>query len=73
LQRDLDSAQLTLTTPPHERPAIQATSSASHATPVPAPLSPSFPAICRLLMLIQVMYLVFYIVALAKRFPPSFW
>ena len=66
LQRDLDSAQLTLTTPPHERPAIQATSSASHATLVPAPLSPSFPAICRLLMLIQVMYLVFYIVALAK-------
>jgi serine/threonine protein kinase len=27
---------------------------------------PSFPAICRLLMLIQMMYLVFYIVALAK-------
>src|SRR4029077_18482124 len=66
LQRDLDSAQLILKTPPHERPAIQATSSASHATPVPEPLAPSFPAICRLLMLIQGMYLVFYIVALAK-------
>jgi hypothetical protein len=66
LKRDLDSAQLMLTTPPHERPAIQSTSSASQAAIVPAPLSPSVSALCRLLMLIQVMYLVFYIVALAK-------
>jgi serine/threonine protein kinase len=66
LKRDLDAAQLMLTTPPHERPAIQSRSSASQAAVIPAPLSPSFPAICRLLMLIQAMYLVFYIVALAK-------
>jgi serine/threonine protein kinase len=66
LKRDLDAAQLMLTTPPHERPAIQSTSSASQAAVVPAPLSPSVPVLCRLLMLIQVMYLVFYIVALAK-------
>lgn len=66
LKRDLDAAQLMLTTPPHERPAIQSSSSASHAAVVAAPLSPSVPILCRLLMLIQVMYLVFYIVALAK-------
>ena len=66
LKRDLDSAQLMLTTPSHERPAIPSTSSASQSTLVPGPRSPSFPALCRLLMLIQVMYLVFYIVALAK-------
>jgi serine/threonine protein kinase len=65
LKRDLDSAQLLLTTPPHERPAIQSASSPSQPT-LAAPRSPSFPALCRLLMLIQVMYLVFYIVALAK-------
>ena len=66
LKRDLDSAQLMLTTPSHERPAIQSTSSASQSALVAGPRSPSFPALCRLLMLIQVMYLVFYIVALAK-------
>jgi serine/threonine protein kinase len=66
LKRDLDSAQLMLTTPAHERPAIQSTSSVSQSALVSGPRSPSFPALCRLLMLIQVMYLVFYIVALAK-------
>jgi serine/threonine protein kinase len=66
LQRDLDSTKLMLTTPPHERPAIQSTSAASQAAVVAAPLSPSVPVLCGLLMLIQVMYLVFYIVALAK-------
>jgi serine/threonine protein kinase len=66
LQRDLDSTKLMLTTPPHERPAIQSTSATSQAAVVAAPLSPSVPVLCGLLMLIQVMYLVFYIVALAK-------
>jgi serine/threonine protein kinase len=65
LKRDLDSAQVILT-PPNERPAIQSTSSASQSTLVPGPRSPSFHALCRLLMLIQMMYLIFYIVALAK-------
>ena len=66
LKRDLDSAQLILTTPSYERPATPSTPSASQSLLVPEPRSPSFPALCRLLMLIQVMYLVFYVVALAK-------
>jgi serine/threonine protein kinase len=66
LKRDLDSAQVILTTPPNERPAIQSISSASQSTLVRGPRSPSFHALCRLLMLIQMMYLIFYIVALAK-------
>jgi serine/threonine protein kinase len=65
LKRDLDSAQLTLTTL-HDRPATQSAPSGSKAALVPAPLSPSALVLRRLLMLIQVMYLAFYLAALAK-------
>jgi serine/threonine protein kinase len=65
LKRDLDSAQLILTTA-DDRPASQSVSSGSQAGLIPAPFSPSTPALRRLLMLIQVMYLVFYVAALAK-------
>jgi serine/threonine protein kinase len=64
LKRDLDSAQLILTTA-DDRPA-QVASSGSRAGLIPAPFSPSAPVLRRLLMLIQVMYLVFYVAALAK-------
>jgi serine/threonine protein kinase len=65
LKRDLDSAQLILTTA-DDRPASQSVSSGSQAGLIPAPFSPSTPALRGLLMLIQVMYLVFYVAALAK-------
>ena len=65
LKRDLDSAQLTLTTPP-DRPASRSASSGSQAALLPGPLSPSAPVLRRLLILIQVMYLAFYVATLAK-------
>ena len=65
LKRDFDSAQLMLARSPHD-PASQIVSSGSKATLTPASLSPSVPLLRRLLMLIQVMYLAFYITALAK-------
>ncbi len=65
LKRDLDSAQLILTTP-DDRPASGSVSSGSQGRHIPAPLSPSTPVLRRLLMLIQVMYLAFYVAALAK-------
>jgi serine/threonine protein kinase len=64
LKRDLDSAQLILSTA-DDHPA-QSVSSGSQGRPIPAPLSPSTLVLRRLLMLIQVMYLVFYVAALAK-------
>jgi len=64
LKRDLDSAQLILTTV-DDRPA-QSVSLGSQGTPISAPLSRSTPVLRRLLILIQVMYLVFYVAALAK-------
>ncbi len=64
LKRDLDSAQVILTTA-DDRPA-QSVSLGSQGTLIPAPLSPSTPVLRRLLILIQVGYLVFYVAALAK-------
>ena len=65
LKRDLDSAQLVLTTL-DGRPASRAASSGSEAGLIPAPLVSSTPVLHKLLMLIQVMYLAFYVAALAK-------
>ena len=66
LSRDLDSAQLILTTPSEDRPASQLASSGSQVAVVPMFRSVSMAVICRLLMLIQLMYVAFYVAALAK-------
>ena len=65
LKRDLDSAQLILPTP-DGRPASRTASSGSQTGLIPAPLFSSTPVLHKLLMLIQVMYLAFYVAALAK-------
>jgi eukaryotic-like serine/threonine-protein kinase len=69
LKRDLDSAQMMLTTPLHEREGVQpSTTTPSSQTLVSKPSPPSVPVAVprKLLMLIQLMYLTFYLTALAR-------